>query len=127
MRNLEQIRAGNALEATRNTTYSGKDSGEVAKKVPTIIRENGIMGALAFALEKKGRNHHFANEGMKLILDAVVKHLSDPAVGKLPKEISDAEKWIDYLANQASSDILREQTSEALAYLGYFRRFANKE
>ena len=125
--NLDQVRASNALSATQNTVFKGKDGGEVAKKVPTIIRENGILGALAFALEKKGKDKKYTDEGMKRVLDAVVVHLSDSRVGKVPSGVKDAESWLDHLVNHSSSDALREQTAEAMAYLGYFRRFAHKE
>lgn len=127
MKNLDQIRASNALKATKEKTFSGKDGGEIAKKVPTIIRENGILGALAFALEKKGKKGEYAVAGMKDVLDAIVEHLSDPRIQRLPASVKDAEMWLEYLVNDSSSDALREQTAEAMAYLSYFRRFAHKE
>ncbi len=127
MENLEKVRAANALKATKETTFSGKDGGEIAKKVPTIIREHGGLGALAYALEKKGKQGRYAVEGMKDVLDSIVTHLADPRIRRLPPAIKDAEMWLEYLVNSASSDALREQTAEAMAYLAYFRRFAHKE
>ncbi len=127
MRNLEQIRAENAYKATTEEKYSGKDSGEVAKKVPSYIRENGLLATLAFALEKKSKSGDYVNDGMKRVLDAVSKHLSDPRVGRLKASVANAEDWIKHLISEASSDDLRDQTTETMAYLSYFRRFAHKE
>ena len=50
MKNLDQIRAANAMEAAKKK-MGAKEKGEVVKKVPTMIRDNGILGALAFARE----------------------------------------------------------------------------
>ena len=127
MKNLEQIRARNALRCTQDVTYSGKESGQVAKKVPALIREHGLLGTLAFSLEKKGSRGDFANDGIKRVLDTVATHLSCKEVNYLPEKVSDAEKWIEFLTEEASSMQLREQTAEAMQYLSYFRRFAHKE
>jgi CRISPR type III-B/RAMP module-associated protein Cmr5 len=125
MNNLEQVRAKNALKATGGQIFGGKDGGEIAKKIPTMIRDYGLMATLAFALEKKKKDQ-YANEGFKLALDCVVGHLRDPLVQRLPDTIKDAEAWMNYLANEADSAQLRDQTAEAMAYLSYFRRFATK-
>ncbi len=118
MKNMEQIRARNALKATMDTNFKGEEDGEVAKKVPTYIRDNGLLATMAFALDKK--------PGIKKVLDSVARHLSDPDIGRLPKDIDKTETWIAFLTEEASSSQLRDQTVEALAYLSYFRRFAKK-
>jgi len=127
MKNLEQIRAANAWNCTQETKYAGKESGQVAKKVPALIREHGVLGTLAFALEKKSNDNSYVNDGMKRVLDTVALHLSSPGIKYLPKEVNDAEKWLRFLTEKASSMQLREQTAEAMQYLSYFRRFAHKE
>ena len=48
--NLDQIRARNAWNACNGRTFSNADGGEVVKKLSPMIRENGMLGALAFAL-----------------------------------------------------------------------------
>ena len=53
--NLDQMRAKNAFKACENNIFVGKDGGEVVKNLPPKIRENGILGALAFALSKKDK------------------------------------------------------------------------
>ncbi len=125
IRNLDQIRAKNALDATDKAVYPAKGGGEVGKKLPTMIRENGVMATLAFVLEKDSRGN-FANDGMKRAMDKVVRHLADQDNPKVPVGVKDAETWMRHLADAATSAQLREQTDEALAYLGFFRRFARK-
>ena len=53
MQNYEQIRARNALAVAtdkKNYVFTGGGDGlSVAKEVPAQIRENGLLGALAFA------------------------------------------------------------------------------
>lgn len=127
MKNMEQIRAGNAWRCTQGASFAGKDSGQVAKKVPALIREHGLLGTLAFALEKKGKNGEYAVEGFKRVLDTVAQHLSCKEIGYLPGSVKDAEDWLQYLTEKADSMQLREQTAEAMQYLSYFRRFAHKE
>ncbi len=124
MQNLDQIRARNALDATNGETYPAKGGGEVGKKLPTMVRENGIMATLAFVLEKD-KQGKFSNDGMKRAMDRVVEHLTN--VGKVPKDIKDSPAWQEFLAEKATSAHLREQTDEALAYLGFFRRYASKQ
>jgi len=119
MKNMDQIRAGNALQAAAEKEFKGKDGGEVVKKVPTLIRDNGLMATMAFALDK--------NQGMESVLDSVAVHLSHPEIGRLPEEIRTTRAWLDYLSDKASSAQLRDQTTEALAYLSYLRRFAKKD
>ena len=126
-KNLEQIRAENAYKATKDAKYAGKGNGEIAKKVPSYIRENGLLATLAFALEKKGKSGDYANDGMKRVLDAVAGHLADSRIARLNASDADSEAWIKYLIAEASSDELRDQTAETMAYLSYFRRFAHKE
>ncbi|MFA7172496.1 MAG: type III-B CRISPR module-associated protein Cmr5 [Kiritimatiellia bacterium] len=126
MKNLEQIRAKNAWSCTQDVTYAGKESGQVAKKIPALIREHGVLGTLAFALEKTSKER-YANDGMKRVLDTVAMHLASHEIAYLPPEVNDAEKWLKFLTQSASSSQLREQTAEAMQYLSYFRRFAHKE
>ena len=119
MKNLDQIRARNALKATKNVSFKGEEGGEVAKKVPTYIRDNGLIATIAFALDGK--------KGMEKVLDWVARHLSDPEVARLPQDKKTTEQWLEYLTQTATSGQLREQTAETLAYLSYFRRFAKKD
>ena len=49
MNNLDQLRAKHALDAATGRTFKEANNGEVVKKIPAMIRRNGILGALAFS------------------------------------------------------------------------------
>ena len=112
IQNLDQIRAKNALVAAENK-MGGKNSGEVVKKVPPMIRENGILGALAFAKESSG--------DYGKCFEAIIAHLK--SVGKTSASSLDA--FLNELVD-ADSAKLRDVTAESMLYLNYLRRFAEK-
>jgi CRISPR/Cas system CMR-associated protein Cmr5 small subunit len=115
---LDQIRAKNAFNACSNT-FSGKDNGEVVKKLPPLIRGCGILGALAFALIRS--KNGYKNSGYKDAFDAIAIHLK--SLGKI--NAVDAENLqIELL--ECSSLKLRDTTAETMLYLDYMRRFAKK-
>lgn len=114
MKNLEQVRAKNALLAARKYVFGGADGGEaVAKKVPAMIRENGFLAAAAFAMEKE--------KGYAEVFDACITHLSDPEIRLAKNEL--LADMVEKLSG-ATSDRLRLVTAESLAFLNYLRRFA---
>lgn len=119
MKNLDQIRAANALEAAKSNTFAGVNDGGIVKKIPTMIRENGFLGALAFACEKKGGDHG-------KVFEVILKHLKDPLVKVVDVPGTSADDLMAYAVNQSSAK-LREITAESVAYLAYLRRFASKE
>ena len=128
MKNFEQIRAKNALNVARAVVAEierehsdekkreeeKKSFSSACKKVPTMVLDNGILAAAAFALEKNGK---YAD-----VFAAVVAHLADPEIALLDRKMP-LENFIDHLAG-VSSDELRRITAEAMAYLNYLRRFA---
>ena len=123
MRNLDQIRAKNALRAANETHFRGAEGGSIVKKIPTMIRENGLLGALAFACEKnsqgkaKSGDHH-------LVFEAVLLHLKDTEIKVVPETVgTSADDMLKYVAGVTSSE-LRAITDESMAYLSYLRRFA---
>jgi CRISPR type III-B/RAMP module-associated protein Cmr5 len=128
MKNLDQIRAKNALAASQDTRFSGANDGEVVKKIPTMIRESGLLGALAFACEAKEENgkYELKNKGYNDVFVAVIKHLngSEEQIG-LGKFNEKPENFINELCRMDSAK-LRAVTAEILAYLAYLRRFAKK-
>lgn len=116
-RNLAQIRALNAVEAAKDGVFAGQNDGEVVKKIPAYIIESGLLGALAFALEKGG--------GHRAVFQAVLTHLKsvdDPTA----RNAAGPEAWFEALANAPVSE-LRAATAETMAYLAFLRRFAKKE
>lgn len=122
MRNLEQIRAANALNAGKQN-FRGVNDGQVVKKVPAMIRENGLLAALAFAVEKndKGKLKHDGHYG---IWQAIIAHLASDGINR--KQNSTPEALIADLS-VATAACLRDITEEALAYLNYLRRFAQEK
>ncbi|WP_294482827.1 type III-B CRISPR module-associated protein Cmr5 [uncultured Victivallis sp.] len=112
MKNLDQIRAANAIEAARKK-MGAKEKGEVVKKIPTMIRDNGILGALAFARE--------AGEGYADCFAAIITHLRSVKASRA----DGIDSFLKELT-EADSGEMRRITSEAMAYLNYLRRFAEK-
>lgn len=118
MKNYEQIRAKNAFEAATDpkNDFSGvKDSKTIAKKVPTQIRENGFLGALAFAIETK--------KGYETVFKAILKHLPDVDCDFGISCNGSLESFFNDLCKK-NPDVLRAITEESIAYLNYLRRFA---
>lgn len=114
MKNFEQIRAKNALE-WKGKIGEGKNGGDsVAKKVPVMILDNGIIATAAFALEK--------DVGYENVFNAVINHLADSELNLLPGKMG-LRDFIPYLT-QIQSNELRLITTEAMAYLNYLRRFS---
>lgn len=120
MKNFEQIRAKNAL-AWKDKIGKGKGDGEnVAKKVPVMILDNGIIAAAAFALEK--------GEGYADVFKAIISHLKDDDIHLIENSFlpDNLKGFITHLAASSSSE-LRLITAETTAFLNYLRRFVKKE
>jgi CRISPR/Cas system CMR-associated protein Cmr5 small subunit len=115
--NLEQIRAKNALNVKIERKES--DSKAIAKKVPSMIIENGLIATAAFACESNVKGYRSVFE------NGIIKHLADKDVGLFTKENMTLEEFIEYLTGEVvSSAQLRVITAEVMAYLNYLRRFA---
>jgi len=115
MKNLDQIRAANAW-AARDTIGTGANQGDIVKKVPTMIMENGFLAAAAFAKDSSG--------GYKTVFMAITVHLQTLGImeKKQGASVDDLITWL----SAASSAKLREVTVETMAYLSYLRRFVQK-
>ena len=113
--NLEQIRAKNAFTACENNSFGGKNKGEIAKKLPRMIRENGMLGTLAFALDKGEADYEKS-------FDVIAIHLN--RIGKVNS--TTAKDLLEELLDCKSLQ-LRDVTVETMLYLDYFRRFAEKK
>lgn len=119
--NLEQYRARMALSSAGEIGEGVGGGQAVAKKVPTMIRENGFLGALAFAVEKKSDNM-MKNPAHASVFEAIRRYL----VGIGMVEASNTDKLMEQMASE-SADKLRLVTTEAIAYLNYLRRFAKPD
>jgi CRISPR/Cas system CMR-associated protein Cmr5 small subunit len=119
MKNLEQIRAKNALEAAKEK-IAGKEGGELIKKIPPLIMNHGILATGAYAFDDK-------NEGFKAAFGAIAKHLADKDIALVPSECQSAKGLMEYLSTKADSYVLQQVTAETMAWLSYARRFIKKD
>ena len=115
--NLDQRRAAHAIQY-RETEFKGAEGGGVVKKIPAMIRENGFLGTLAFALERK-KDDQKKNPGHYQVFECIVKHLKN--LNRITSDNPD-----DLMKELVKSDSvkLRDVTAESLLYMNYLRRFA---
>jgi CRISPR/Cas system CMR-associated protein Cmr5 small subunit len=122
MKNLEQIRARNALKAAREkgSAITGGNDGEVVKKVSPLIINHGLLATVAYSFDEK-------KTGWKILFNCMAEHLADPGVDIIPKEYTNRDGLMEYLTGSKSdSEILKAATTEAMAWLSYMRRFVEK-
>lgn len=115
MQNLNQIRAKHVLEFASIASVKGKNGGEVIKKIPPVIMNNGLLAALAYSMDK-------GQDAWRHVFDAVAVHLASPEIGLVPQRKNTAETLLDYLAGEASSTLLRDVTAETAEWLNFARR-----
>lgn len=130
LRNLEQIRAQHALEfkllvSRGQARATGQEGGEAIKKIPPMIMGNGLMATLAFSVESK-KGGEPKRPGYLAILSAVAGHLGSREIEIVPAHINTAEALLGFLS-ESSSKTLQLATAEALAWMGYARRFVTIE
>jgi hypothetical protein len=119
MQNLEQVRARNALAFAKSGAVKGDQGGEVIKKVSPLIMNHGLLATAAYSFSEK--------EGWQKVFDAITTHLADPAIAILPYGASTRDKLMECLtAEDATSELLKLATAEAMAWLTYARRFVRK-
>ncbi len=127
MQNLNQIRARHVLEfatSEKGKLVKGKNDGEVIKKIPPAIMNNGIMAALAYSMDvkKKDEETHQIVYPWRNVFDAVAEHLSSQEIAMIPSDKNSAELLLDYLASEATSAQLRDITAETGEWLNFARR-----
>lgn len=114
MQNLDQIRAAAALQSAHNLNRSA------ISKLPGLILSNGLLAAAAFADADGGGD----NRGeLKKAMIATAKHLA--ARGIAAANTDNIRALIADLSNKDSLTLQRA-TTEALAFLAYLKRFAQK-
>lgn len=115
MRNLDQIRASNALASAG--ILANDEGGNALSGYPSLIIGNGLLATLAYSLDKKKQHLDIAN--------AVTRHLANLAEGE--NLVAPEQPTAEGLRNKltaSDADHLRRCTSEALAFLSYLKRFA---
>jgi CRISPR type III-B/RAMP module-associated protein Cmr5 len=123
MKTLAQRRAAIALK-WKDKNFGGKKEGNVVSGFPTLIRMDGLLPALAYAVERKEDKQTKQlvpkNPGEFQISSAIVEHLSNEGILKQSKSPDDMVKE---LSTAADASQLRRATAEALAFLNYLKRF----
>lgn len=113
-KNLEQIRAAAALIPAKTLNKSA------VNKLPAMIMSNGILATIAFCQsESSGGNR----DEMASALRATAKHLGEQ--GLTAKNLPNLLAFAEDLSRRDSHQ-LQMATTEALAFIGYLRRFAVK-
>ncbi|HPY31644.1 MAG TPA: type III-B CRISPR module-associated protein Cmr5 [Verrucomicrobiota bacterium] len=119
MKTLAQIRATNALKASRIPGMGlGQKGGNALSGFPMLIKTDGLLAAGAFAVELSPKGEP-KQAGAKLIMDAVAEHLASVGICKAGK----AKDLVEELAHTEDASQLRRATAEALAFLNYLKRF----
>lgn len=115
MKNLEQIRAAHVIRAAQQgQNFKGAKGGRaVAKQIPPHIINHGLMQTLAYAQD--------SDSGYKTICDNLANHLAE--IGLVPNVTSSGD-LLNKLA-EGDSALVKEATSEALAWFNYARRLLN--
>jgi CRISPR/Cas system CMR-associated protein Cmr5 small subunit len=117
MQNLEQIRAAKAIQC------SAKIDRQAVRKLPAMVLANGFLAAASFSLDSESR------KGMRTIWVEIGDHLHKRGHLKASPVGADDNarvlSMVKELAGRSSLE-LQSATSEALAYLGYLKRFAPK-
>lgn len=121
MHNQEQIRARNALAfaTLHGEKIRGPQGGEVIKKLPSLILNHGLLATAAYSYTEK--------EGWQLTFDAIANHLADKQISILPAGTATRQAMMNWLTGgEATSESLKLATAEAMAWLGFARRFVKK-
>jgi CRISPR/Cas system CMR-associated protein Cmr5 small subunit len=116
VKNLEQIRAAHALPLAAKTTKAD------VNKLPAMIIASGLLAATAFAKETSDKGQYKRKE-MKAVMDGVATHLASQGIAS---GATDSGSLIAKLAAAQSTELQRA-TAEALAFIGYVKRYAGKE
>lgn len=115
MQNLDQIRAAAALADAK-----GLDRSAISR-LPALILSNGLLSAAAFCEAEGGGENRIH---LKTAMNGIAKHLSQRGVAS--RGIQDTQGLIGDLSKKDSHTLQRAST-EALAYLSFLKRFAEKK
>lgn len=121
IKGIEQGRASFAFEEVKNFVSNKKDKGSeyksYVKKIPMLIKTNGLGATLAFMYSKKGTYED--------ILKTIIAWITDKDTKKLMtiKKDGDVSIFINELLKVENSTY-KAITYETLEILGWMRRFA---
>lgn len=121
MKNLDQIRAHNAL-LHKDKIANSQGGGDAISGFPMLVLTDGLLAALAFAAEwkdiKKGQRKH---PGEFTVATAIAQHLCHARIGISKSD--NADDLVKEIAGASTDALLRRATAEALAFLNYLKRF----
>ncbi len=122
-RTLAQIRSAVAIEKSADRTFKGKDGGDKVKSFPTTIQTCGLLGALAYAVEK---GHDSAEYKLSEACIAYLNKLIEDGYPVIP-HISEVKDFARYLSGKDCTPTqFRRVNAEVMAFLNYLRRYASK-
>lgn len=130
MTNLEQIRAASAFAkasdvAKPNGKIKARDYLSLARSLPAMFQNNGLLATWAFLLSKDEKHH-------EAILDALLKHLQShfrhknlvfTTIEPLTPSQAFTEHWI-HPQRKLNGEQLMALTAEAIAFSGWLKRAA---
>jgi CRISPR/Cas system CMR-associated protein Cmr5 small subunit len=121
MKNLDQIRANNALRH-KDRIANSQGGGDAISGFPMLVLTDGLLAALAFACEWKDRRSGTRKHpGEYTVAHAMTEHL-----GHERNTIciaTDPDDLLHLLASSDTDTLLRRATAESLAFLSYLKRF----
>lgn len=122
MKNMEQIRAAQAIRAVQAFEPNNSLSKSAINKLPAMILTNGLLATIAFV---KSDSSGAGRSDMAKAMLKTAEHLYDLRMISQEASVS-LDAFIEYLCSKKSSE-LQLATTESLAFIGYLRRFAKKE
>lgn len=118
MKTLAQRRAFMALKY-KDIKAEGQKGGDAISGMPMLIKTDGLLAALAFAVEcKDGKRDNLKHKGENEVAKAIADHLQTEQIceAKTPWDLVDE-------LTRADATTLRRATAEAMAFLSYLKRF----
>lgn len=127
MENLEQRRAAHALAKAYACRKQEKD-GDCLPGYPSLIINSGLLATLAYSMEKSVKDGRVKTETQWwAVSSAIAFHLHNLGIVTRQQGEPDAASLRDALtSNRCDTFTLRRATDEALAFLGYLKRFAKQ-
>jgi CRISPR/Cas system CMR-associated protein Cmr5 small subunit len=121
MKNLDQIRANNALRH-KDLIAASQGGGDAISGFPMLVLTDGLLASLAFSCEWKNQHQgQRKHPGEFTVAQALADHLQTER--NRITESTRADDLIAELSAQESDALLRRATAEALAFLNYLKRF----
>lgn len=99
----------------KNKRITGAGGGEVVKKIPAMLIQNGLMATLGMALERK--RNELKNAGFHEVLGYGAMHCKNQLITK-----AETVEALYTELQEGDSELLRAVTREMMAWLAYARR-----